>query len=135
MMKKLMMTKLQPRFIELVERYIRMTPDMSQSKLAQIVKIHRPRLVALLNPQTNPDVFLSAHYIYPFIREGIFSVDDIRQGKKSESSRETEFWDLASETENIATLRKIVKAKKLGINVDQNLDEAIEAIEKLSGKK
>lgn len=38
------------------------------------------------------------------------------------NGRERDFWEMASEAENIATLKKIARLRKAGFDIDKHLD-------------
>ena len=115
-MRRLDLNRLQPVFSKLVYAYLQ-TNDQTQGELAEIVGIQRTHLNLLLSGKRP----LSAYYVFQFIRAGIFTMSEIYDGG-ADNQREVEFWETASETENIAVLRRIAKLRKRGIDVEGLLD-------------
>jgi hypothetical protein len=110
-MKKILLTRLQTKFIKLVQEYLRKT-DMSQGALAGIVGMQRSHLNALLHGHRP----LSAYYLLKFTRKGIFAVKAIKD-EKADSLREYDFWEMAEESENIDFLKRVAKLRKRGIDI------------------
>ena len=98
--------------------------ELSQVQLSKLVGINRPRLNALLNPQSK--IQLSAYYILKFISKGIISVPEIKDDNPT-NDREFDFWKSASEAENFALLKKLAAARALGIDFEPILDSMIKA--------
>lgn len=122
-MKRINLNRLQPKFIDILNKYMA-EHEMSQVALAKKVGINRPRLNALLNPQSK--IQLTAYYILKFIRIGVFSVADIKDNCPK-NDRESEFWNSASEAENFALLKKLAIARNIGIEFESILDGMIKA--------
>jgi hypothetical protein len=117
-MKKINISRLQDRFIQLVTAYMQ-EHGMTQQDLAKTVGIQRTHVNALLNSAC--DRPLTAYYLWKFIMKGVVKVNDIQDGKGTDG-REKDFWEMASEVENIATLKKIAKLRKAGFDIDKHLD-------------
>ena len=117
-MKKINISRLQDRFIQLVTAYMQ-EHGMTQQDLAKTVGIQRTHVNALLNSAC--DRPLTAYYLWKFIMKGVVKVSDIQDGKETDG-REKDFWETASEVGNIATLKKIAKLRKAGFDIDKHLD-------------
>ena len=115
-MRRLILDRLHKRFVSLVEGYMK-DADINQGDLALLVRIQRTHLNLLLSGKRP----LSGHYIFQFLRAGIFKVNQIYDGD-AKTIREEGFWETASEVENIAILARIAKLRKRGIDVDSLLD-------------
>lgn len=122
-MKRINLSRLQPIFIKLINKYMAEN-ELSQVQLSNLVGINRPRLNALLNPQSK--IQLSAYYLLKFINKGVISVSEIKD-EKPVNAREVEFWKSASEAENFALLKKLATARELGIDFEPILDSMIKA--------
>ena len=123
-MKKILIPRLQSRFIELILDY-KSRHKISQQEIAKIVGTP-PSTISNLK---TGDRILSASYILKFINKGIFRVDDIYDGKP-ESSREIEFWELARLAEIKPLSKKIAYARELGLDIEAFLDGYIYSVEK-----
>ena len=115
-MRRLDLSRLQPVFSKLVYAYLQKN-NYTQGELAEMVGIRRTHLNLLLSGKRP----LSAYYVFQFIRTGIFKMSEIYDGG-ADNQREVEFWEMASESENVAILRRIVKLRKKGIDVEGLLD-------------
>lgn len=115
-MKRIMLDRLQDRFIGLLERYMQ-DRDLNQEGLANKVGIERSLINKLLNRKRR----LSAYYVMLFIRSGVIRMHQLYDGK-AESMAEEDFWQTAPELENYALLRKIARLRKAGIDVEYLLD-------------
>lgn len=118
-MKKINLSRLQPKFAALVRRYM-YDHKLTQEQLGQIVDIAQPNIAAILSdaPQSRP---LSAYYLLKFIRKGIVKVNEIFDNQPQDD-REVEFWSMAEETENFALLAKIARLRRQGHDIDSILD-------------
>jgi len=114
--KRIMLDRLQDRFIGLLERYMQ-DRDLNQEGLANKVGIERSLINKLLNRKRR----LSAYYVMLFIRSGVIHMHQLYDGK-AESMAEEDFWQTAPELENYALLRKIARLRKAGIDVEYLLD-------------
>jgi transcriptional regulator with XRE-family HTH domain len=115
-MKRLLLQRLQNRFIRLIEEYLR-KHDMTQDELAAYVGIQPSHLSNLMRGRR----VLSATYLLYFIAKGIIMPEDIYDGK-SESERENEFWETVNFARRIDFLRKVVKKEKQGYNIEAMID-------------
>jgi transcriptional regulator with XRE-family HTH domain len=116
--KKLILTRLHPRFSFLMREYI-FKHGMTQQALADKVGMQRSHLNALLmGKETRP---LSAYYLFKFILKGVIMVTEIYDGAP-DSDREADFWDTAKESENIALLKRIARMRKKGYDIEKILD-------------
>ena len=119
-MKRIDLTRLQPKFQKLVESYMK-DKGITQTELASQLGMQRSHLNALLSRNRQAQRKLTAYYLFHFIRRGIMGVSEIYNGDAKES-REIDFWETASEAENIALLQKIARLRKKGVDVDKVLD-------------
>ena len=117
-MKKLDLSRLHGRFVKLIEKY-QTTHDVTQQDLAKMVGIQKTHFNAILRKAPNRP--LTGYYILRFIGAGIFSMDDIYDGK-AKSEAELEFWEMAKVAGNHALIARIVRLQKQGINVEALLD-------------
>ena len=118
MQKKIVITRLQKKFSQLVKAYLKQE-GLSQSQLAKMVGIQRTHLNALLN--CSPKRKLSAYYLFQFIKKGVLRVEEICDGKAN-TEKEVEFWKQAKEAENLALLGKIARLREKGIDVQDLLE-------------
>ena len=116
--KKLILTRLHPRFAFLVREYLD-KHGMTQQQLADKVGMQRSHLNALLMGKTTRP--LSAYYLFKFFLKGVIKVSDIYDGAP-ESDREVGFWDTAKEAENISLLKRIARMRRKGYNIEKILD-------------
>ena len=123
-MKKILIPRLQPRFIELVLDY-KSHHNIDQKVIAKRVGIPASHISALKKGKR----ILSASYILKFIIKGILRIDDIYDGN-AESDRELEFWEFAKLIEAKPLLEKIAYAQKLGLDIDTFLDGYIYSVER-----
>jgi len=117
-MKKINVSRLQKTFVALIKEYMKKR-NLNQGQMAKMVGIQRPHLNALLN--FSPERPLTAYYLWRFLRRGILSVSQIKDDKV-ESERELEFWETASEAENLDFLRRIAVLRKKQVDLDKWLD-------------
>ncbi len=115
-MKRLLLKRLQNRFIRLVEEYMR-KHNMTQDDLAAYVGIQPSHLSNLMRGKR----ILSATYLLYFISRGVVMPEDINDGN-STTERENEFWETAEFTRRIEFLRKVVKKEKQGYNIEAMVD-------------
>lgn len=92
---------------------------MNQQELARLVGLQRSHVNALINSAS--DRPLTAYYLWKFIVKGVVKVSQI-QDNVEVNGRERDFWEMASEAENIATLKKIARLRKAGFDIDKHLD-------------
>jgi len=116
MPKRILLNRLHAEFVRLIETFT-VDNDITQGELAKLVGLQRSHLNALLNGGRA----LSAYYIHVFIRQGIISVSEIYDGN-SESERETEFWEIARESENFKLLAKLARLRGMGIDIEEILE-------------
>ena len=114
--KRLDLSRLHKRFNQLVRSYVE-EMDTTQGEVARLAGIQRSHLNLLLSGKRP----LSAYYIFQFLRAGIFKMSDIYDGK-ADTEREKQFWDTASEAENIALLSRIAELRRKGIDIDSLLN-------------
>lgn len=119
-LKRLLLARLQDRFIMLIENYLR-EKNLTQDDLAKKVGIPSSHLSNLLHKKR----ILSATYLLYFFGKGIIMPEDIYDGA-TVTEREQEFWDTAAITQRLGLLRKIVSAEKSGYNVEALLDAMIQ---------
>ena len=120
-MKKILIPRLQNRFIELVDIYLQ-KHHINQKQLVNLVGIPESHLSALKpNASRQSKRILSMNYVFKFIKKGVFCTDDIYDGNV-ESDREREWWELAKLIEKKPLLEKIAYAQKLGLDIDTFLD-------------
>ena len=117
-MKKINICRLQEKFAKLVNDYLA-DNQINQEQLAKLVGLQRSHVNALLN--LSPTRPLTAYYLWKFIVKGVVKVKDIKDDANI-NGREKEFWDMASEAENIATLKKIAALRRAGFDIDKHLD-------------
>jgi len=117
-MKKILLTRLWTVFVQLVNKYMS-DHNMTQQELADLVGMQRSHLNAMLNKA--PSRPLSAYYLLKFIRKGVITVAQIKDGQ-IESDREQEFWDQAKEAENLKLLSKIARIRQQGIDFEKFLE-------------
>ena len=125
-MKRLILSRLQPRFVALVRDYLQ-KHDITQKELARRLEMPEPNLSNLLT-QNGRGKYIrdpSAHYLIPFVMRGIFRVDQIYDGMP-ESKREDWWWDAAKCLENHKLLEKIGRAKSLGLT-DSMIENFVDA--------
>ena len=108
-MKKIMLVRLQPKFITLVNTY-KKSHNVNQKGVANLVDMDQSHLSNLMKYKRK----LSANYIWPFLMKGVFRMSDIYDGKP-ESNREKNFWVGAKFFENRYVLEKIGEAKENGL--------------------
>lgn len=116
-MKKINISRLQPRFSEILIRYME-DHQMNQQQLAKFVGIQRSHLNALLNG--SPDRPLTAYYLWKFILKGIVKVAQIKDDADV-NGREKDFWEMASEAQNTSTIKTLTALRRLGFPVDEHL--------------
>jgi len=115
-MKRLMLDRLHSKFTKLVKDYMQ-KEGVNQGELADLVGIQRTHLNMLLNGNRP----LSGYYIFMFLKNGVFAVNDIYDGK-SDNQREQDFWAGATEATNLALLVRIARLRKKGIDINALLD-------------
>ena len=115
-MQRMVLERLHKKFVELVKNYINQQ-NINQGELADEVGLQRTHLNLLLSGKRP----LSGYYIFMFLKAGIFTVNDIYDGK-ADSDRERDFWKGASEITNMALLVKIAKLREQGIDVEAVLN-------------
>jgi len=127
-MKKILVPRLQNRFYELVDIYMKRN-DINQKQLAEMVGIKESHLSALKpKAKKKSKRILSMNYIFRFILKGVFRMEDIYDGK-AENEREEEAWELCEMCENIPFLKKINKARKLGCDIEGYVNGFLKGVE------
>lgn len=118
---RLLIPRLQARFIELLRAYMR-DHDLNMKEVAAIARIDYPTLnrTTLVNKTDGSYKHpLSALYIFRAIRAGLFSVADIYD-EKAETPNEKEFWaDLKQEQNQVtidADIFEMFKDLTVGLN-------------------
>ncbi len=116
-MNRILLPRLQNRFFELVDIYLQ-EHDITQKQLANLVGIHESHLSALKhNASQHSKRILSVSHIFKFILRGVFSVEDIYDGR-AENDRERGWWEFA----------KLIQPGRLLEKPDKELEELSEAI-------
>ena len=114
-MKRLDLDRLNSRFTKLVNAYME-TNDLSQKEVADLVGMHRTHLSTLLN-QTGERP-LTGYYILKFLSKGVFTVDQIYDGK-AKDQREEDYWKTAREAENLSLLNFIARVRQQkGVDIE-----------------
>jgi len=131
-MKKILVPRLQDRFLELVGQY-QTQHDMNQKQLCELVGIPETHLPALKPkaPELNRRI-LSMNYIFKFILKGVFSMADIYDGKTVDK-REEEAWEICELCEDLPLLKEINKARKAGCDIKGYVRGYLQGVE--SSKK
>ena len=127
-MKKILVPRLQNRFLELVAEY-QSKNDINQKELCKLVGIPETHLPAFKPkaPKNNRRI-LSMNYIFKFILKGVIRMDDIYDGK-AESEREEEARELCELCENIPFMKKVNKARKLGCDIEGYINGFLQGVE------
>ena len=109
-MNKIMLTRLQPRFVELIQKYMKAN-EINQTELGNLVGLSHTRISNLITRGVDGCYRrgLSANYLMKFIYRGIIMKDELYDGK-FDSPREKEFWDIVQVIETTELQRKIAKA-------------------------
>lgn len=127
--KKIDISRLQPKFIGLVEQYMA-DNDLTQEELARMVRMQRTHLNMLLNGKRK----LSGYYAVKFIQRGIMSVADLYDGN-AETKKEREFWDDVSAVfQDTELLRQITRLQKKGFDVKSILRGIEAGADRKNGK-
>ena len=116
MFKRLLIPRLQDRFISLVEYYLDRN-RLTQYELAEYVGIPSSHLSNLLHKKRT----LSASYILNFIVKGVFMANELYDGRAL-TETEKEFWTTVDAFQRIKLLHKIVSAEKMGLDVESFID-------------
>ena len=120
-MKKIDLSRFQANFISAVWSY-REKNNLFQKQLAKIIGIYEPHLSNLMKYKRK----LSAHYLLPFLQKGVVKMKEIwPAGDPPRTIRESDFYNLAKIIENTELQKKILKAQKLGVDVELFLDGLI----------
>ena len=116
-MKKLIINRLRPRFIKLVNDYM-VRYGINQTQLAKQLGLNRTPVNKLLKGAK--DRPLTAYYISMFHRGGVFTVDEIYDGA-AKDPKEKDFWERCREAENWELLRVVKELRKHGIDATEKL--------------
>lgn len=127
-MKKIMIGRLQSRFVHLVKAYLGAN-DMTQKDLANKLHIPESHLSNLMT--FNSDGYkrvLSCNYTYSFLMNEVFAMNDIYDGKP-ESPREEECWQVMEVLGDRVLQKKIATLKRRGFNLNAVLDGLLKSTE------
>ncbi len=105
--------RLQPRFQDLLRKFLdEEWKGKTRTALAEKVGVHKSHITNLLKKDKGART-LTATYIEKFIRGGVFTVDDIYDGKP-ESDREKFFWEKLALSEFGEVAEVFMKARDDG---------------------
>lgn len=127
-MKKIMLGRLQPRFVHLVKTYLG-KHDLSQKELADVVDIPEPHISNLMTFNGNGyKRVLSCNYLYTFIVHEVIRMEEIYDGNP-QTTREKEAWQVLKCLGDRPLQRKIAKLKERGFDLDAVLDGLLKSTE------
>jgi hypothetical protein len=121
-MKRIDLSRLFPKFTALVMQR-RKDLGLTQKGIAAMAGLSPSELCDLLHKRRP----LTAHYIFMFVRKGVFKVSDIRDDMTS-NGREGDFWAMASEAENVKILSKIARVRTHVPNTDALLESFLDTL-------
>ena len=117
-MKKLYLDRLHGRFVKLIEKY-QAENDCKQQDIADLIGVQRTHFNAIIHRAPNRP--LTGYYLLKLITMGVFTVDEIYDGK-SKTKNEDDFWRMAKVAGNHALLHRIAQLEEKGIDVMGILD-------------
>lgn len=121
MFKRIDLTRLQPRFIDLIHTYMDEN-NLNQKEVAAAVNMKASVLSNILLSKRN----LSANYLLNFIIGGIVMARDINDGKAVDV-REKIFWNLCGTAQRNSILEKMAFIEGEGYDVEDVLSGFIQA--------
>ena len=130
-MKKIMLTRLQPKFVQLVHT-IMDRENLTQKQLATMMDIPEPNLSNLLTIDPETGTYkrkLSSTYLTPFFKKRKIHVNDIYD-KKAETAREVKYWKESVVIDDQELVDIIVELGDNGLDVKAMLKSYLAGIKK-----
>ena len=118
--KKIILTRLQDRFIELINEHIDSGLSESQKDLAEKVGVHKTHLNNMLKGIRT----LTAYNLFPFIQKGIIKVRDIYD-EAAADQKEKDYWDRVSNIGSYGVLTALDRLKKKKKFSDDDIEEIV----------